>query len=617
MSLYKRAIIFLSLLCVGVFVLPFYIPAHTKTVSPSYDYHFNNTISVISLWLSLLLFLILFYKESKAAIAYFSVDDWLKHSATAGLGRRHFFIALILYALVIFFLYYIGANYRYAEGDYFLDRIDRLGLHQTPYKDFEYAYGIVFIYLPFWINRLFGFSSSVPGYCISLILFDAIGLYLLYRLVDVFNIDRKKKLVIFYGIVLCFIPYQNGLNYSVIRYMMPIAGIFWLVMYGDRAAPENLSKSIYFALIAAALTVFIFSISIEMGFSFFVSVLGYLAFSVYRKKSSSYFFTICFILILLAAFYFIFGGQSVFLTMKSFSSGTMNWVVIPSLSICLYIISLTLIIFLFSAKLFEGKKNALACFIVFNLLMIAPAFGRCDPGHILNNGLITFISAWALVAYLNKKYFTIYSALFFIVFVFAMNFSSLLSYKENLGIAIIKKFKDNPSAVKIITRIASSLDKEEAGQIDDFMQKEQSVTDTLALDQYPRVALPFYVDKDIYLYLLKKGTYAPGFYTDLLNVGTEQQINEKLSILKNEDHIYMVIPEKYFDQARIYSISEKEEKEYISWLFLYPFTYQKITDSRNMLEPIYKYIIDNYDQVKVVKKGYILVKRKMALAYTD
>jgi hypothetical protein len=72
----------------------------------------------------------------------------------------------------------------------------------------------------------------------------------------------------------------------------------------------------------------------------------------------------------------------------------------------------------------------------------------------------------------------------------------------------------------------------------------------------------------------------------------------------------MVVPERYFDLNRLYSKSEKEEKQFISLLFAFPYSYQKVNESRDMLEPIYRYIIENYDQIAIVKQGYILVKRK-------
>ena len=284
MNFFSRIIIFSLVLCFGVFALPFYIPAFTKTISPSNDYHFNNSVSVISLWFCLGLFLLLFYKYFKPAINNISISEWVKSSPVNLLPKKHLYFSVIFYVLIIFFLYLIDANYRYGEGDYFLERIDRLSLHQSPYRDFEYAYGVLFIYLPYFIKNIFGLSSSVPAYSITLILANGFGLYLLFRLLNAFNIEKKRKLIIFYSIVLCFIPYQNGLNYSILRYIAPIASIFLFIKYHDYLTPVNIRKTIYFSLVAIGLTAFNFLISIEMGFSIFLSIIVYLFFCICFKK---------------------------------------------------------------------------------------------------------------------------------------------------------------------------------------------------------------------------------------------------------------------------------------------------------------------------------------------
>jgi len=141
------------------------------------------------------------------------------------------------------------------------------------------------------------------------------------------------------------------------------------------------------------------------------------------------------------------------------------------------------------------------------------------------------------------------------------------------------------------------------------MSKQQSRADTAAMARYSKIALPFYVDPEIYLFLLHHGNYAPEFYSDLLNVGTESQLEHKLNNLMDDQHEYMIIPEKYLTLSRLYSKTNKEERKFISTLFFFPFRYNKVNDSRILQEPIYRYIINHYDTISVVKKGYILVKR--------
>jgi hypothetical protein len=117
------------------------------------------------------------------------------------------------------------------------------------------------------------------------------------------------------------------------------------------------------------------------------------------------------------------------------------------------------------------------------------------------------------------------------------------------------------------------------------------------------------VDKDIYLYLLHAGKYVPEFYTDLLNVGTQSQIEDKLRTMRNPDHRVMILQEKYFALQRLYSQSDPDERKYISLLFLCPFPYSKWSDSRTLIDPIYRFILSSYRAVGRVKGGYVLAVR--------
>jgi hypothetical protein len=190
-----------------------------------------------------------------------------------------------------------------------------------------------------------------------------------------------------------------------------------------------------------------------------------------------------------------------------------------------------------------------------------------------------------------------------------MNFSGLVSYKESIGMAIANRFGKNPRVVKGIERLANWLDKREGEKIDSYIEKREGNVDTGLLAPYPHIALPFYVDKDIYLYLLHAGKYVPEFYTDLLNVGTQSQIEDKLRTMRNPDHRVMILQEKYFALQRLYSQSDPDERKYISLLFLCPFPYSKWSDSRTLIDPIYRFILSSYRAVGRVKGGYVLAVR--------
>ena len=48
---------------------------------------------------------------------------------------------------------------------------------------------------------------------------------------------------------------------------------------------------------------------------------------------------------------------------------------------------------------------------------------------------------------------------FLLVFVIAMNISSLLTYKESIGMVLIKKFSGNSTMADVVRKTAGLLDK--------------------------------------------------------------------------------------------------------------------------------------------------------------
>jgi len=604
----KLSLLF-SFLCLGVFVLPFYFPLHNKTISASYDYHFNNFIAAIFLILTLLLSILLFYKNFGSPAKTKNLLNVITEEKRGKLPIRHLFISVLIFSVVTLILYFLNANYGYGEEAYFLYRIDRLRLHQLPYRDFEYAYGILFIYLPYFINKLFGFESSIPGYYISQLLFNGIALCILFFCINKFGLSSRRKKILFYFLVCCFIPYQNGLNCSLFRYVIPILLIFLLLKNRDWMLPFHWRKATGLAVLSALTVVFYFGISLEIAIALLIAQIAFLGYAWIYERKYEYLLSLMILILLLLGFYFFVLESDFLQTLKSFKSGAMNWIVIPSPSICLYVIDFLFVNFILAAKVLNREEPVWIFPLVFNLVILAAAFGRCDPTHILDNGLSVFILAFLLYSQFPVKYFRYHVIAFLLVFVIAMNTSNLLTYKESIGMVLIKKFSGNSAMADVVRKTAGLLDKTKAGKMEGFMSKQQSRADTAAMARYSKIALPFYVDAEIYLFLLHHGNYAPEFYSDLLNVGTESQLEHKLNNLMDDQHEYMIIPEKYLTLSRLYSKTNKEERKFISTLFFFPFRYNKVNDSRILQEPIYRYIINHYDTISVVKKGYILVKR--------
>ncbi len=599
-------LIFTAIVFLSVFLLPFYIPRKVPAVSASYDYQFNNIISVIALCLSLLIGSIFFYKHYDKEIHLLQVEKLFVTNIETQLSIKNAFILFFIHSFAILCLYLLNANYGYAEGNYFLLRIDRLSLGQEPYKDFEYAYGILLIYLPKIITDLFHFPTSVAGYYISLIFLNTIGIYFLYYVLNSFNVDKTKKRIIFFSIGLACIPLTLGMNYILIRFITPIACLFFLSRIIKKLENASLKNCIFIALAAVAVSLLNFIISIEVGLAVLLSILGYLFFSIVLNKKTFHIITllVCGILI---ALILLFPGRSFGLMIKVFAAGGNNWVVIPSPSIVLFIVSFLMTNFIFCAFIIEKKVCFLTCaLLIFNIIMLAGAFGRCDPGHIFWYGLSSLIVIWMFMAFVNSKYFKIYTIAFISIFVIGMNLSGIYVYRTELTTLVARYFIRN-GEVRSLKEFAENVHYDTT-KIDRIAAAINDSINFKELNKYRRIALPFDVDSDIYLFLLKRHTFWPEYYTGyFLNIFASEQINTKLKGLQDSNHKYMVIPENVLNFS--FNNDIIDEKQFISRLFLYPYDYTKERDSQKMYAPIYAYIHNNYKPLKYVKKGFLLVER--------
>jgi hypothetical protein len=371
---------------------------------------------------------------------------------------------------------------------------------------------------------------------------------------------------------------------------------------------ENTSvrNCIFIAFAAVAASLLNFIISIEIGLAVLLSISGYLFFSVILNSKTFHLITLLVGGILITSI-LLFLGKSFGLMIKVFAAGGNNWVVIPSPSIVLFIVSFLITNFIFCVGIIKKNIYFLTCaLLIFNMIMLAGAFGRCDPGHIFWYGLSSLIVTWMLMAFTNSKYFTVYTITFVSIFVIGMNLSGLYLYRTELSTLVTRYFirngKEN-SLKEFAGRVHYDTTK-----ITRFAEIVNDSIDVTELRKYKKIALPFDVDKDIYLFLLKKHIYWPEYYTGyFLNVFTPDQINTKLRGLQDRNHKYMVIPENVLNFT--YKSDIISERKIISRLFLFPYRYNKERDSQRMYAPVYAYIHNNYRPLKAVKKGFLLVER--------
>ena len=140
-------------------------------------------------------------------------------------------IQITFISCLFFILFYMSmGTFEYQEANYFITRVNFLFYDMTPYSDFEYAYGLLYLYTPLLFKNV-GLSTEI-SYLISYILFFILGNYMLYSIMSYLNI---KKYFLF--ITLIYLNFSFGLNYNIIRFV--ISYYFIIIMYQQYLIYEN------------------------------------------------------------------------------------------------------------------------------------------------------------------------------------------------------------------------------------------------------------------------------------------------------------------------------------------------------------------------------------------
>jgi hypothetical protein len=506
---------------------------------------------------------------------------------------------------MILLFYNMKASYGYGEANYFLLRIDKIKLGQVPYIDFEYAYGLTLLYFPILLSKIFNLTTP-QSYYLAYAIFNLTGILFLKFVIDYLNINPISKKHLFYSITLCCLPFVLGVNYTLFRFITPIAGL--LVIYN--VINSNLETGKYYvikiSIITFLLAMLVLSISIEVGIAITVSLGSYfLVNTILNRDLKSLYILAIYIFLLTILFFFI--SNNLILILQVFASGGNNFPVVPAPAILFYIVSFLVINSIFASLVLTKRLNFMAfTLLVFNVTMLPGALGRCDPAHIFWYGLGSFIYLWTYLSHVKIRLYHHYKTFFIVIFTVGSTLSTLFLYKPAIAQVAVKYIATDDYAKSMFYKISDAIQLNLQG-VKDNLVKVKSVKDFSKLDKCTSVSIPFdAIDPNLYLHVLNRGNFVPEYYTGIfLNVYAPEQIERKFADLKNPNHKYMIIPKRLYDTVPEIQ-SDVNAQKFMTILFLYPFTYNKKLHSETLYNPTYNYIRNNYKILEDYNTDYLV-----------
>ncbi|MDR3745996.1 MAG: hypothetical protein P4K80_07705 [Acidobacteriaceae bacterium] len=384
-------ILFVGVFAAVFFRLPYYFPV-PPSASASYVFQFNNRVATLIFLAGAAAFAILF----RGLSLQFATKD-------SRVSRTTALIAITsCVALGILFNWISSPDGLHGEAPYFYSRLSQLAMEKSIYRDFEFAYGPLWLYLPFWIGKLLHLSL-IHGYIVFWLVAWAIGIWVLYRLINAIEIPSPYRTVIFILFAADFAQaiWSQGINYAPIRPLL--SGGLAMLVYAAHKRGSSQSMVAGIAVVCAAIAT---AISPEHGIAFMLGTILFFLVSV-RQRPFGYWLSMAAMGLGFLAIVAVAQQTGIYTTLHAFSSGGYNYPILPSPGVLcelgLYLVAACVAYRIFQRKQTDSLSIYLLCICFFGM----PAcFGRCDTGH-MQFGAFSALLIAALILSKYPKIFTI------------------------------------------------------------------------------------------------------------------------------------------------------------------------------------------------------------------
>ena len=376
------------------FILPFFFPSHHPSYSRAYSAGANNRVAMIGI--------------GSISLAVAAVCWWLKFNPLGRSARRqagerdgagsftyrHLFwgVAALVGFTVVLGSFVIRAGFYYSDAGYFLTQL-RTGIvfHWQIYRDFEFPYGVLLYEWPASFLRVLGRLgvSRVTSYVVALAAAEAVGVALLFYVLRALPMRNSLRVAAFALIVFGSMDPLLGMNYSLLRFLLPLAAA---VLLGTRRTPASA------AMVAGMGELLMLFTSPELGLAFGGAGLVY---GVYRSLiERRAWLAVSAATLAGVAAYAVLAARDSLQMLGKFAGGSFNLIIQPVphiLALLVAIVALAPLAVVWSLREAQATASILLPVYVVSLGLLPSALGRSDPLHVFFNGLGAYLLAFVAI----------------------------------------------------------------------------------------------------------------------------------------------------------------------------------------------------------------------------
>ena len=582
-------------LLICIFWLPYHV-GFAPNLSSSYVFGYNNRVGTCFVLLGVL-------------IASLFGGGWNPPIGDGKpLTRSTLYKAAVVTLIVSLPLYWlVSRTDGFAESTYTVDRVKLLLAGHVPYRDFEFAYGPLLLYVPASLATLFSITAQ-KACAIVWVLFNLLGLCELYLLLRWISFPSSRQRVVMLLLFACSLRALlcTGTHYSFVRFAT--AGLFAVGM--QRMLSRALSEDSHALLILAVLpcSLVTLAISPETGLAFaFGMTLWLIRFGRLHQVKN----LIAFVgsLITIAAAIVTAAHHGLFRSLNSFRSGGYNFPIVPAPHILLLFVAVAVTASYCGWCLRERRDEPLAALFCVSLGMLPAALGRCDPMHVWFDGIGFFIGA-ILLCSSRKGIARAFAPTFVLILVivpFLIDLPSFLIGTSDIATALLVSPEGRAAHPNLSRWTMSAIYRRHSGQdlerhlhrLEEIRAASDGITPvTLELPPGTIVQAPFA------LYAGHTGPYHAawidqGYFLGILNVLNPDDVQQKIAELSQHAERPVAVP----DSGLHCTFAEPAFRTELELRFAYPY-HRAAVNKQDVLQPLCDYIEAHYQEQRPVSVGY-------------
>jgi len=583
---------------IAVFWVPFHVPAGAPVISTSYEVGYVNAAAVAILTLAVAIISGLrAWRPGEAALGAAETGQLPLKIVIIGVAA-HLAVILLVDLLT-------GRDPSYAEATYFLRRIERALGGETPRIDFEYAYGPLLLYLPAAIAALFQTASLSlkQAYFLAVALIDAAGVFGLACVVDSIGLGRRRKAV-FLLLAVLTAPLLMGINDSVLRFIAPFVALLAVdKIRGLPLAPALAEVASALSSIAAVFASLM--VSPEIGVAASVGVGAY---HLARVRTEGVKAVPALLGFVFGAALSVLAARPVFDSLLAVAGGGYNWPVIPAAATMLYLGSVLWVVPQEGGRFLRGSCDPyMTGFAALAFALTPAALGRCDPGHLLFDGLGIFLLTFQGLSPGPPQRFAVYLIMIAAVFGVAKTAGDLYIFKNSIGKHVVDRMAEVLGRRRV-WELVKEFDP--SGVFADRVSERFHPQDTSFLDRYARI-VAIKPDELLHDRLLESGRWVRLRDEDLAGVYAPSQVEALVAEIARKRPDLVVVSEDDWPLQRSAVFRSVEDLRTLSVLMGAPTGWMRVRhDPLKILEPAEDYFAGNYSEIG--RRGqYVLLTPKL------